>query len=88
MAFCLIVCLLFHHKQSDIRYKASLMCVCPQMSQIGLNFASEEEAKRFKSAANDLLLRRGRKTGKYNDSMTVSLLVSLFWKNHYRLVFI
>ncbi|XP_067284073.1 WASP like actin nucleation promoting factor b isoform X2 [Pseudorasbora parva] len=31
--------------------------------QIGLNFANEEEAKRFRSAANDLLGRRGRKTG-------------------------
>uniref|UniRef100_A0A8C0YMG6 Actin nucleation-promoting factor WASL n=1 Tax=Cyprinus carpio carpio TaxID=630221 RepID=A0A8C0YMG6_CYPCA len=31
--------------------------------QIGLNFASEEEARRFKSAVNELLFRRGRKTG-------------------------
>ncbi|XP_052439354.1 actin nucleation-promoting factor WASL isoform X2 [Carassius gibelio] len=30
--------------------------------QIGLNFASEEEARRFKSAANELLIKRGRKT--------------------------
>ncbi|KAK7150081.1 hypothetical protein R3I94_009405 [Phoxinus phoxinus] len=36
-------------------------------SQIGLNFASEEEARRFKSAANDLLIRRGRKTEKRRD---------------------
>ncbi|XP_056604955.1 WASP like actin nucleation promoting factor b isoform X1 [Triplophysa dalaica] len=32
--------------------------------QIGLNFASEEEAKRFKAVANDLLGRRLRKTEK------------------------
>ncbi|XP_043093645.1 WASP like actin nucleation promoting factor b isoform X2 [Puntigrus tetrazona] len=31
--------------------------------QIGLNFASEEEARRFRSAANELQNRRGRKTG-------------------------
>ncbi|XP_068459941.1 WASP like actin nucleation promoting factor a [Clinocottus analis] len=31
--------------------------------QIGLNFASEEEAKRFRAAINDLLNRRQRKTG-------------------------
>lgn len=35
----------------------------PQTSQIGLNFASEEEAKRFRAAVNDLLNRRQRKTG-------------------------
>lgn len=33
--------------------------------QIGLNFASEEEAKRFRAALNDLLSRRQRKTGNY-----------------------
>ncbi|KAG8012397.1 Neural Wiskott-Aldrich syndrome protein [Nibea albiflora] len=33
--------------------------------QIGLNFASEEEAKRFRAAINDLLNRRQRKTGKF-----------------------
>ncbi|KAK2893066.1 hypothetical protein Q8A67_013054 [Cirrhinus molitorella] len=32
--------------------------------QIGLNFASEEEARRFKSAANELLIKKGRKTEK------------------------
>ncbi|XP_048011429.1 neural Wiskott-Aldrich syndrome protein-like isoform X1 [Megalobrama amblycephala] len=37
------------------------------MCQIGLNFASEEEAKRFRSAANDILGRRGRKTEKRRD---------------------
>ncbi|XP_032378841.1 WASP like actin nucleation promoting factor a isoform X2 [Etheostoma spectabile] len=31
--------------------------------QVGLNFASEEEAKRFRAAINDLLNRRQRKTG-------------------------
>ncbi|XP_050964254.1 WASP like actin nucleation promoting factor b isoform X2 [Labeo rohita] len=31
--------------------------------QIGLNFASEEEARRFKSVAGDLMSRKGRKTG-------------------------
>ncbi|XP_042577586.1 neural Wiskott-Aldrich syndrome protein-like isoform X1 [Cyprinus carpio] len=35
--------------------------------QIGLNFASEEEARRFKSAVNELLFRRGRKTEKRRD---------------------
>ncbi|XP_061898957.1 WASP like actin nucleation promoting factor a isoform X1 [Entelurus aequoreus] len=33
-------------------------------SQMGLNFASEEEAKRFRVAINDLLSRRQRKTDK------------------------
>uniref|UniRef100_A0A8B9GXR9 WH1 domain-containing protein n=1 Tax=Astyanax mexicanus TaxID=7994 RepID=A0A8B9GXR9_ASTMX len=32
-------------------------------SQMGLNFASEEEAKRFREVANDLLVKRQRKTG-------------------------
>lgn len=36
-----------------------------QTCQIGLNFASEEEAKRFRAAINDLLNRRQRKTGKF-----------------------
>uniref|UniRef100_A0A3B4AF58 Actin nucleation-promoting factor WASL n=1 Tax=Periophthalmus magnuspinnatus TaxID=409849 RepID=A0A3B4AF58_9GOBI len=36
-------------------------------SQIGLNFASEEEAKRFRAAINDLLNRRQRKTEKRSD---------------------
>ncbi|KAF7644611.1 hypothetical protein LDENG_00219050 [Lucifuga dentata] len=40
--------------------------------QIGLNFASEEEAKRFRVAINDLLNRRQRKTGN-------SQFQSLFW---------
>uniref|UniRef100_A0A3P8THU5 Actin nucleation-promoting factor WASL n=1 Tax=Amphiprion percula TaxID=161767 RepID=A0A3P8THU5_AMPPE len=35
--------------------------------QIGLNFASEEEAKRFRAAINDLLNRRQRKTEKRSD---------------------
>uniref|UniRef100_A0A673G164 Neural Wiskott-Aldrich syndrome protein-like n=1 Tax=Sinocyclocheilus rhinocerous TaxID=307959 RepID=A0A673G164_9TELE len=35
--------------------------------QIGLNFASEEEARRFKSAANELQNRKGRKTEKRRD---------------------
>uniref|UniRef100_A0AAQ4PSG5 WASP like actin nucleation promoting factor a n=1 Tax=Gasterosteus aculeatus aculeatus TaxID=481459 RepID=A0AAQ4PSG5_GASAC len=35
--------------------------------QIGLNFASEEEAKRFRAAINDLLNRRQRKTEKKGD---------------------
>ncbi|XP_043093643.1 WASP like actin nucleation promoting factor b isoform X1 [Puntigrus tetrazona] len=35
--------------------------------QIGLNFASEEEARRFRSAANELQNRRGRKTEKRRD---------------------
>ncbi|XP_016302881.1 neural Wiskott-Aldrich syndrome protein-like [Sinocyclocheilus anshuiensis] len=35
--------------------------------QIGLNFASEEEARRFKSAADESLNRKGRKTEKRRD---------------------
>uniref|UniRef100_A0A8C1KWZ1 WASP like actin nucleation promoting factor a n=1 Tax=Cyprinus carpio TaxID=7962 RepID=A0A8C1KWZ1_CYPCA len=35
--------------------------------QMGLNFASEEEAKRFRSALNELLNRRQRKTEKRRD---------------------
>lgn len=37
-----------------------------QTCQIGLNFASEEEAKRFRAAINDLLNRRQRKTGTFH----------------------
>ncbi|KAI4872134.1 hypothetical protein NFI96_031085, partial [Prochilodus magdalenae] len=35
--------------------------------QIGLNFASEEEAKRFRATLNDLLSRRQKKTEKRRD---------------------
>ncbi|XP_048875412.1 WASP like actin nucleation promoting factor a isoform X1 [Brienomyrus brachyistius] len=35
--------------------------------QVGLNFASEEEAKRFRGATSDLLSRRQRKTEKRRD---------------------
>lgn len=35
----------------------------PQTCQVGLNFASEEEARRFRAAISDLLNRRQRKTG-------------------------
>lgn len=34
-----------------------------QTCQVGLNFASEEEARRFRTTINDLLNRRQRKTG-------------------------
>lgn len=51
---------------SYLVYIKHLYCVCPQTCQIGLNFASEEEARRFKSVAGDLMSRKGRKTGKYN----------------------
>ncbi|KAA0724321.1 Neural Wiskott-Aldrich syndrome protein [Triplophysa tibetana] len=37
--------------------------------QMGLNFASEEEAKRFRSALNELLNRRQRKTEKRRDPL-------------------
>lgn len=36
-----------------------------QACQVGLNFASEEEAKRFRVSINDLLNRRQRKTGEF-----------------------
>ncbi|XP_072290967.1 WASP like actin nucleation promoting factor a isoform X2 [Eucyclogobius newberryi] len=42
-------------------------------SQIGLNFASEEEAKRFRAAINDLLNRRQRKTGPALPMATVDI---------------
>ncbi len=45
------------------------MCVYPQTCQIGLNFANEEEARRFKTAANEILNKKGRKTGKYSESV-------------------
>ncbi|KAL2093310.1 hypothetical protein ACEWY4_010622 [Coilia grayii] len=35
--------------------------------QVGLNFASEEEAKRFRAALGDLLNRRSRRTEKRRD---------------------
>ncbi|XP_034391901.1 WASP like actin nucleation promoting factor a isoform X2 [Cyclopterus lumpus] len=41
--------------------------------QIGLNFASEEEAKRFRAAINDLLNRRQRKTGPALHMATVDI---------------
>ncbi|XP_061578205.1 WASP like actin nucleation promoting factor a isoform X2 [Cololabis saira] len=41
--------------------------------QIGLNFASEEEAKRFRVAVNDLLNRRQRKTGPALPMATVDI---------------
>uniref|UniRef100_A0A671T4X0 Neural Wiskott-Aldrich syndrome protein-like n=1 Tax=Sinocyclocheilus anshuiensis TaxID=1608454 RepID=A0A671T4X0_9TELE len=44
--------------------------------QIGLNFASEEEARRFKSAADESLNRKGRKTGKYNRPSGPTLLMA------------
>ncbi|XP_030588339.1 WASP like actin nucleation promoting factor a isoform X1 [Archocentrus centrarchus] len=39
--------------------------------QMGLNFASEEEAKRFRATINDLLNRRQRKTEKRGDPKNV-----------------
>ncbi|XP_056273447.1 WASP like actin nucleation promoting factor a isoform X2 [Pseudoliparis swirei] len=41
--------------------------------QIGLNFACEEEAKRFRAAINDLLNRRQRKTGPALHMATVDI---------------
>ncbi|CAB1323486.1 unnamed protein product, partial [Coregonus sp. 'balchen'] len=41
--------------------------------QVGLNFASEEEAKRFRAALNDLLGRRQRKTGPALPMATVDI---------------
>ncbi|XP_049330937.1 WASP like actin nucleation promoting factor b isoform X2 [Astyanax mexicanus] len=42
-------------------------------SQMGLNFASEEEAKRFREVANDLLVKRQRKTGPTLPMATVDI---------------
>lgn len=40
------------------------VCVCAlQTCQVGLNFANEEETKRFRSHVNELVGRRQRKTG-------------------------
>lgn len=36
-----------------------------QTCQVALNFANEEEAKKFRKAVTDLLGRRQRKSGKY-----------------------
>lgn len=44
----------------------SLYSLYLQNCQVGLNFASEEEAKRFRAALKDLLGRRQRKTGNYS----------------------
>ncbi|CDQ61795.1 unnamed protein product [Oncorhynchus mykiss] len=41
--------------------------------QVGLNFASEEEAKRFRAALNELLGRRQRKTGPALPMATVDI---------------
>ncbi|KTG06671.1 hypothetical protein cypCar_00004704 [Cyprinus carpio] len=46
--------------------------------QIGLNFASEEEARRFKSAVNELLFRRGRKTEKRRDPPNEMMFCTTF----------
>lgn len=48
-----------------------------QSCQIGLNFASEEEAKRFRVAISDLLNRRQRKTGEFQFNKTLPLVCFL-----------
>lgn len=40
-----------------------LFCLCLQTCQVGLNFASEEETKRFRGHVAELMGRRQRKTG-------------------------
>ncbi|XP_031438949.1 neural Wiskott-Aldrich syndrome protein-like [Clupea harengus] len=44
--------------------------------QIGLNFASEEEAKRFRNTTTDLLSRRQRKTEKRRDPPNGTFLIT------------
>lgn len=50
---------------SDVsqRWNSNDPHVLLQTCQVGLNFASEEEARRFRNNINDLLNRRQRKTG-------------------------
>lgn len=63
-----------------------------QSCQIGLNFANEEEAKRFRVALNDLLCRRQKKTGDYASLsfgfLHFSLLLSFVHKRHMVMCFI
>ncbi|KTG35821.1 hypothetical protein cypCar_00028763 [Cyprinus carpio] len=59
---CGVACLVKDSSQRSYFIRVFDMKTC----QIGLNFASEEEARRFKSATNELQIRRGRKTGKFN----------------------
>uniref|UniRef100_A0A3Q1FRE8 WH1 domain-containing protein n=1 Tax=Acanthochromis polyacanthus TaxID=80966 RepID=A0A3Q1FRE8_9TELE len=47
--------------------------------QIGLNFASEEEAKRFRAAINDLLNRRQRKTGHWKRTNRPHVMCRISW---------
>lgn len=56
----------------------SLYSLYLQNCQVGLNFASEEEAKRFRAALNDLLGRRQRKTGNYSGSVCSVYTTSAF----------
>lgn len=51
---------------SNVRSLKDCAVLCAfQTCQIGLNFANEEEAKRFRCALNDLISRRQKKTGDY-----------------------
>ncbi|KAM9807591.1 WASP like actin nucleation promoting factor a [Neosynchiropus ocellatus] len=56
-----------YHNFSISCSRSYFMTFAGDTSQIGLNFASEEEAKRFRVAINDLLNRRQRKTDKRGD---------------------
>lgn len=53
----------------------------PQACQVGLNFASEEETKRFRGHLSELLDRRQRKSGtccrpaELNDTLPVNLVL-------------
>ncbi len=68
-----VECLLFeercHFNHCGFSSSSSQTC------QVGLNFASEEEAKRFRAAINDLLNRRQRKTGKFYGSLCLLSLL-------------
>ncbi|KAK2842775.1 hypothetical protein Q5P01_012975 [Channa striata] len=56
-----------YHNFSISSSRSYFIAFAGDTCQIGLNFASEEEAKRFRVAINDLLNRRQRKTEKRAD---------------------
>ncbi|XP_068595455.1 WASP like actin nucleation promoting factor a [Brachionichthys hirsutus] len=62
-----------YHNFSISSSRSYFMSFAGDTCQIGLNFASEEEARRFRAAVNDLLNRRQRKTGPSLHMATVDI---------------
>lgn len=58
-------------------WNSSLSLCVLQTCQVGLNFASEEETKRFRSNLLELIGRRQRKTGSYRQPSPPNLTSAL-----------